>query len=47
MQIGSSPHGGFTSDRYPDTAGFVFIAGGIGITPFMSMLTTHAERGDD
>jgi 3-phenylpropionate/trans-cinnamate dioxygenase ferredoxin reductase subunit len=41
------PYGVFTSDRYPDTAGFVFIAGGIGITPFMSILTTHAERGDD
>lgn len=41
------PYGVFTSDRYEDTSGFVFIAGGIGITPFMSMMLTHAQRGDD
>ncbi|MGG6295484.1 ferredoxin reductase family protein [Leptolyngbya sp. AN02str] len=41
------PYGVFTSDRYEDAAGFVFIAGGIGITPFMSILKTHGERHDD
>jgi 3-phenylpropionate/trans-cinnamate dioxygenase ferredoxin reductase subunit len=41
------PYGVFTVDRYHDTAGFVLIAGGIGITPMMSMLVTAAERGDD
>ncbi|MBW4621458.1 MAG: ferric reductase-like transmembrane domain-containing protein [Cyanosarcina radialis HA8281-LM2] len=41
------PYGAFTSDRYEDSAGFVLIAGGIGITPIMSILVTAAERGDD
>ncbi|MBE9179149.1 ferric reductase-like transmembrane domain-containing protein [Oculatella sp. LEGE 06141] len=41
------PYGVFTTERYFDTAGFVLIAGGIGITPMMSMLTTAAERQDD
>ena len=41
------PYGVFTSDRYWDSAGFVMIAGGIGITPMMSMLLTAAERNDD
>ncbi|MBE9211948.1 ferric reductase-like transmembrane domain-containing protein [Plectonema cf. radiosum LEGE 06105] len=41
------PYGVFTTDRYENTAGFVFIAGGIGITPMMSMLLTLAERQDD
>ncbi len=41
------PYGVFTSDRYEDTAGFVFIAGGIGITPIMSMLLTLADRQDE
>lgn len=41
------PYGVFTSDRYEDAAGFVLIAGGIGITPMMSILTTAAERKDD
>lgn len=41
------PYGVFTTDRYEDTAGFVLIAGGIGITPMISMLTTHAERKDE
>lgn len=41
------PYGVFTTDRYENTAGFVFIAGGIGITPMMSMLLTLAERSDE
>ncbi|MGF1590156.1 MAG: ferric reductase-like transmembrane domain-containing protein [Pleurocapsa sp.] len=41
------PYGVFTSDRYWDSAGFVLIAGGIGITPMMSMLVTAVERHDD
>ncbi len=41
------PYGVFTSDRYEDSAGFVLIAGGIGVTPIMSILVTAAERQDD
>jgi 3-phenylpropionate/trans-cinnamate dioxygenase ferredoxin reductase subunit len=41
------PYGVFTTDRYEDSAGFVLIAGGIGITPIMSMLVTAAEREDE
>ncbi|WP_242072233.1 hypothetical protein [Nostoc sp. FACHB-110] len=41
------PYGVFTTDRYENTAGFVFIAGGIGITPIISMLFTLAERKDE
>ncbi len=39
------PHGAFSIDRY-QAAGFVFIAGGVGITPFVSFLRTMADRGD-
>lgn len=39
------PHGAFSLDRYA-AAGYVFLAGGIGITPFISMLRTMADRGD-
>jgi predicted ferric reductase len=39
------PYGAFTPDRH-EGPGFVMIAGGIGITPMMSMLRTFAERGD-
>jgi predicted ferric reductase len=39
------PHGAFSIDRYP-AAGYVLIAGGIGITPILSMLRTMADRGD-
>jgi predicted ferric reductase len=40
------PHGVFTTDHYPHAAGFVFIAGGVGIAPIMSMLRTLADRND-
>jgi len=40
------PYGAFSVDRHPHSKGFVFIAGGIGITPIMSMLRTLADRGD-
>jgi predicted ferric reductase len=39
------PHGAFTYERN-EAPGFVFVAGGIGITPVMSMLHTLADRGD-
>jgi predicted ferric reductase len=39
------PHGAFSIDRYP-SVGYVFIAGGVGITPMMSFLRTMADRGD-
>ncbi|MBI4926962.1 MAG: ferric reductase-like transmembrane domain-containing protein [Anaerolineae bacterium] len=40
------PYGSFSPDRHPHAGGFVFIAGGIGITPIMSMMRTLADRGD-
>jgi 3-phenylpropionate/trans-cinnamate dioxygenase ferredoxin reductase subunit len=39
------PHGAFTND-VEASAGFVMIAGGVGITPMMSMLRTAAHRCD-
>jgi predicted ferric reductase len=39
------PYGAFSTERH-EGPGFVFLAGGIGITPIMSMLRTFAERGD-
>jgi len=39
------PHGAFSIDRYP-AVGYVFIAGGIGITPMLSFLNTMADRKD-
>ncbi len=39
------PHGAFSIDRY-EAAGYVFIAGGIGITPMRSFLRTLADRRD-
>lgn len=39
------PHGAFSIDLAP-APGYVFLAGGVGITPFMSMLRTMADRGD-
>jgi len=40
-----APYGAFTIDRH-DASGFVFVAGGIGIAPLMSMLRALAERTD-
>jgi predicted ferric reductase len=39
------PYGIFSVDEYR-APGYVFIAGGIGSAPFMSMLRTLADRGD-
>lgn len=39
------PHGAFSIDRY-QAPGYVFIGGGVGITPFLSFLRTMADRGD-
>ncbi|BAZ03923.1 ferredoxin reductase family protein [Calothrix sp. NIES-3974] len=41
------PYGVFTTERYWDSAGFVLIAGGVGITPIYSILLTASERKDD
>ncbi len=40
------PHGVFTIDRHPDAPGFVFVVGGVGVAPIMSMLRTLADRED-
>lgn len=40
------PYGAFTIDRHPEETGFVFVAGGVGITPLISMLRTMADRHD-
>ena len=39
------PYGSFSVDR-SRAPGFVFVAGGVGIAPIMSMLRTLADRGD-
>ncbi len=40
------PYGTFGIDHRPHAEGYVFIAGGIGVAPIMSMLRTLADRGD-
>lgn len=40
------PHGIFTVEDHP-APGYVFVAGGIGIAPIMSILRDRADRGDD
>lgn len=40
------PHGTFGVDLRPQAPGYVFVAGGIGIAPIMSMLRTLADRGE-
>lgn len=40
------PYGAFSIDRHSHSPQFAFIAGGVGITPVMSMLRTLADRGD-
>lgn len=40
------PFGTMSIDAFPDADGYVFIAGGSGIVPCMSMLRTLADRGD-
>ncbi|MBS3940622.1 MAG: ferric reductase-like transmembrane domain-containing protein [Actinobacteria bacterium] len=39
------PYGVFSPDRH-EAPGFVFVAGGVGITPFLGILQTLADRGD-
>jgi predicted ferric reductase len=40
------PHGAFTCD-HSRGSGFVLLAGGVGLTPMMSMIRTAAHRGDN
>lgn len=40
------PYGVFTVDRYAQAQGFVFIAGGVGSAPMLSMLRTMADQND-
>jgi predicted ferric reductase len=40
------PYGNFSIDSHPEAAGYVFVAGGVGIAPVMSMLEALADRGD-
>lgn len=39
------PYGGFSTDLHP-ASGYLFAAGGVGITPIMSILRTMADRRD-
>jgi predicted ferric reductase len=41
-----APYGAFTIDRHPEAPGYVFVAGGIGAAPVLSMLRTLSDRGD-
>lgn len=40
------PYGSMSIDAFPDADGYVFVAGGIGAAPCLSMLRTLADRGD-
>jgi predicted ferric reductase len=40
------PHGSFTLESHPGM-GYVFVAAGVGVTPFLSMLSTLADQGDE
>ena len=40
------PFGAFSIDRHTHAKGYIFIAGGIGITPIMSMMRTMKARQD-
>jgi predicted ferric reductase len=40
------PFGRFSCDLYPDEGDLVFVAGGVGITPLMSMLRAMRDRRD-
>jgi predicted ferric reductase len=40
------PYGAFSIDRHGAAPGYVFIAGGIGAAPILSMLRSLADRGD-
>lgn len=40
------PFGAFSIDEFPKAPGFVFLAGGVGIAPVMSMLRTMADRNE-
>jgi predicted ferric reductase len=40
------PHGSFSIDFHGSPAGFLFVAGGIGIAPIMSMIRTLSDRRD-
>jgi len=41
------PYGAFNLDRFPKAERLVFIPGGIGVSPIMSMLRTMADRKDN
>ncbi|MFO0147219.1 MAG: ferric reductase-like transmembrane domain-containing protein [Betaproteobacteria bacterium] len=41
-----APYGTFGIDALPEAPGYVFVAGGVGIAPIMSMLRSLADRGD-
>ena len=40
------PYGAFSCDSHPTASGLVFIAGGVGIAPIISMLRALADRND-
>ncbi len=41
------PYGTLSTDGYESSNGLVFVAGGVGIAPIMSMLRTLADQGDN